>query len=180
MPSNKLRLHVGLYARGNNDPSGEATYHWALLVTPKSENEKTDPAGTRHHVTNTIPVHGHSIPPWQYQVVPLRNVQTISLLVRITVAKVENLTKLERTLSQLPVDQYKGFTCRTWVADAVNALDKDGSLGTKRTGDWNAIQDLGTRYVKQKKDVGRWRTEGNWNKSLPATFSLIEDKETFP
>lgn len=121
-----------------------------------------------------------SIPPWQYKVVPLRGVQTSSLLVRITVAKVEDLAQLERTLSQVPVAQYQGFTCRTWVADAVAALDQSGSLGTKRTDNWNTIQDFATRYVKRKKDAGRWRTQGKWNLALPATFSLVEDKEIFP
>lgn len=180
MPSNKPRLHVVLYARGNADPCGEDTYHWALLVTPKSENESTDPAGKRYHVTNTEPVPGHNIPFWQYKIIPLRGVQTSSLLVRITVAKVEDLAQLERTLSQVPVAQYQGFTCRTWVADAVAALDQSGSLGTKRTGNWNTIQDFATHYVREKKGVGRWRTQGKWNLALPATFSLIEDKEVFP
>ena len=180
MPSDKPRLHVGLYVRGNTDPPGEDTYHWALLVTPKSEDDKTDPAGKRYHVTNTHPVEGHRIPPWQYQVFELRSVQTINLLVRITVAKVEDLAKLERTLSRVPVAQYQGFTCRTWVADAVSALNRDGSLGTKCTDSWDKIQDVAKRYVKSKKDVGRWKGDGNWNWRLPATFSLIEDKEIFP
>lgn len=180
MPSNKPRLQVGLYARGNTDPCGESTYHWALLVTPKSENENTNPAGKRFHVTNTEPVPGHNTPPWQYKIIPLRSVQTSSLLVRITVAKVENLAQLERTLSQVPVAQYQGFTCRTWVADAIAALDQSSSLGTKRTSDWNFIQDFATRYVREKMDIGRWRVQGKWNSRLPATFSLIEDKEIYP
>ena len=74
MPSIKPRLHVGLYARGNTDPCGEDTYHWALLVTPKSEKESTNPAVKRYHVTNTEPAPGHNIPPWQYKIVPLRSV----------------------------------------------------------------------------------------------------------
>ena len=180
MPSNKPRLHVGLYAHGNTDPCEEDTYHWALLVTPKLENERTDPAGKRYHVTNTEPISGHNIPPWQYKIIPLRSVQTSSLLVRITVAKVVDLAKLEKTLSRVPVAGYRGFTCRTWVADAVTTLDQDGSLGTKCTGSWNAIQDFATCYVKGKKGDGRWRTQGKWNPALPATFSLIEDKEIFP
>ena len=76
--------------------------------------------------------------------------------------------------------QYQGFTCRTWVADAVTTLDQGDSLGTKCTGSWNAIQDFATRYVRGKKDVGRWRTQGTWNLAVPATFGLIEDKEIFP
>ena len=182
MPSNKPRLQVGLYARGNADPCGEDTYHWALLVTPKSEQENTQPAGTRYHVTNTEIVPGHNIPPWQYKIVPLRNVQTSSLLIRITVAKVTDLARLEQTLAQVPVAQYQGFTCRTWVADAITALDHQSSrsLGTRQTGDWNAIQDFATRYVRQKRDVGRWRVQGQWNLNLPATYSLLDGKEIFP
>ena len=149
------------------------------MITPKAENESTNPAGKRYHVTNTEPVPGHSVPPWQYKIVPLKGVQTANLLVRITIAKIENLAGLERTLRRVPVAQYRGFTCRAWVADAVKDLDQDASLGTKCTDNGNAIQDFATRYVRRKRDAGRWRTQGEWNMALPATFSLIEDKEIF-
>jgi len=91
MPSNKPRLHIFLYVRGNNNPCREDTYYWALLVIPKSENEGTDPAQKRYHITNTEPVLGHRLPPWHFNIIPLRGVHTSRLLVRITVAKVENL-----------------------------------------------------------------------------------------
>ncbi len=48
----------------------------------------------------------------------------------------------------------------------------------KSTGSWNAIQDLATRYVKEKKDIGRWRTQGNGIRlCLRRLGSLIEDRE---
>ena len=181
MPSNKDRLHVALYVRGGgHDARSEDKYHWALLVTPKKESAKTSPAGMRHHVINTQPVDGYATPPWQYKTVQLSVPQTGNLLVRITIGKVENRAQLESTLSQLPVDQYPGFTCRTWVADAVAALHQDGSLGTKQTANWTAIQDFAVQYVRDKRDNGRWREQGAWNPGLPATFNLLENKETFP
>lgn len=130
-------------------------------------------------MANTEPVQGQTLPPWQYKIVPFRGVQISSLLVRITVAKIKDLASLEKTLSQVPLAQYQGFTCRTWVAGAIIALDQDGSLVTKRTGDWNAIQDFATRYVKETEDVGRWSIQGKRNPAQTATCSLIENTEIF-
>lgn len=46
MPAaNKDRLYVALHARGGNDP---ATYHWAIIVGPKLEEEGGK--GRRYHV----------------------------------------------------------------------------------------------------------------------------------
>jgi len=131
MPSRNLRLHIVLYVRGNKNPYGEDNYYWALLVIPKSENEGTDPAQKRYHVTNTEPVLGHRLPPWHsnmipvsckykpkystlsvcaflvdlccklHPTIPLKGVRTSRLLVRITVAKVENPAHVERTPSRV-------------------------------------------------------------------------------
>ena len=59
-------------------------------------------------------------------------------------------------------------------------MDQDGSLGTKCTGSWDKFQDVAKRYVKSKKDAGRWKGDGNWSWALPATFNLIEDKDPEP
>ncbi|RDW79841.1 hypothetical protein BP6252_04479 [Coleophoma cylindrospora] len=53
MPSNKDRLYIALYTRGGSTkmPGKEETYHWALIVWPKIEMDKSGAMaeGTRYH-----------------------------------------------------------------------------------------------------------------------------------
>ena len=178
MPSNKPRLHVALYERGIPDPCGDPSYHWALIVGPKKETEKTTPAGKRYHAINTkLP---NDTAPWRYEVVNLRRPVTSLLLVRITIAKVVDQVRLERTLQDIPVAQRPGFTCRTWVSAAIAALAKDGGLGTSTTMNWDTIQRRGFEYVAEKKAAGRWKNAGKWKIGMPSTYSMIEGKEMVP
>ncbi|KAJ5189668.1 hypothetical protein N7491_008287 [Penicillium cf. griseofulvum] len=60
MPPNKDRLYVALYARGGNPtmPGKEDTYHWALIVGPKVEEE--DSMGFRYHAKERRETDGSS------------------------------------------------------------------------------------------------------------------------
>lgn len=165
-----------MYARGVLEQDGNPTYHWALIVAPKVETEKTSPAGTRYHVKDSI-IAPTGIAPWRYESIILVRPATHLLLVRITIAKVENQAQLERTLASLPIDQSPDFTCNTWVRDAVAELARDGSLGTKMT-EWEKIESKAKEYAAAKSRVGRWKDEGDWSIRMPVTYSMIEGKET--
>ncbi|KAI0426084.1 hypothetical protein F5Y09DRAFT_334430 [Xylaria sp. FL1042] len=73
MPSEKDRLYVALYARGGvpTMPGLEDTYHWALIVGPKTESENS-----RGSV-------------WEYEERTISMATTSMLLVRIMVGKPE-------------------------------------------------------------------------------------------
>ena len=58
-------------------------------------------------------------------------------------------------------------------------MDRDGSLGTRRM-EWSVIQETAKRFVAGKRSGGPWRGPGKWNIRMPATYSLIEGKETIP
>ncbi|EME42134.1 hypothetical protein DOTSEDRAFT_36062 [Dothistroma septosporum NZE10] len=135
MPSAKLRLYVALYPSGvvNNEERRDRAekfnrYHWGLLIGPKNEGSNQVP-GKRYHVKNT-PVDG-----WKYEEVELDNVRnTNSLLARILIAKVEDLTRLTTILRSVPVVQDDpNWRCRTWIATALSVLERDGkAVGTSQ------------------------------------------------
>lgn len=172
---NKKRLHVALHARGGTDQNREPTYHWSLVVCPKKENPRSAHAGTRYHVTNSL-ITPLGEDPWRFEAMELKSPVDALLLVRITIAKITWQSQLGRTLSQVPVDKYAGFNCRSWVRDAIAALGKDGNLGTSFL-DWEMIEKKALEYVVQKREAGRGKDVWKWDVGLPATYSLIDGKE---
>ncbi|KAH8742342.1 hypothetical protein F5883DRAFT_513450 [Diaporthe sp. PMI_573] len=97
MPSEKDRLYVALYARGGAPtmPGLEDTYHWALIVGPKTESEGSQ--GHRFHAKERLGFVGS--PPvaqsvWQYEELDIPMVPTSMLLVRIVVGKVKSMSRL--------------------------------------------------------------------------------------
>ena len=54
--------------------------------------------------------------------------------------------------------------------------------GCFRSGDvtWDEVEKKAVAYMAEKRELGRWRREGPWDIRLPATWSIIEHRETIP
>ncbi|KAI0401939.1 hypothetical protein F4802DRAFT_600623 [Xylaria palmicola] len=170
MPSNKPRLYIAMYPSGvvNNE---ELKYHWAFLIGPKDESKEEVP-GTRYHVKN-------SPWGWEYEAASLKDVRsTVNLLARISIAKIEDEKRLISILRQVPLDQGDpNWRCLTWVADALDAIAKDGRcVGTAEL-DWSKIEAFGRRYVRAKTEAGRFSHNADMLEPKP-TWDMLEDKET--
>lgn len=129
-------------------------------------------AGKRYHVKNT-PTQG-----WKYEEVELDNVRsTNSLLARILIAKVEDLSRRVAILRSVPVVQNDtNWRCRTWIANALSALARDGkAVGTSQL-DWEKIEATARQYVAQKAAAGRYQRVEDLLKPKP-TWDMLEDKE---
>jgi hypothetical protein len=121
MPSDKSRLHVALYARGGGTPglSDPATYHWALIVGPKTE--RPDDLGMRYHAKEGINATGAKL--WRFESVETTIQPTSMLLIRVTVAKILEPEKLDVILRAIPVVQNDPtWNCITWVKNALEEL----------------------------------------------------------
>ncbi|KAF4635878.1 hypothetical protein G7Y89_g2198 [Cudoniella acicularis] len=179
MPSNKDRLYVVLYARGGlaKMPGKEDTYHWALIVGPKDEEEGGH--GMRYHAKERMIAAGQS--EWFFDERETTLEATSMLLVRITVAKVKKMDQLVNTLRSVPIKQGEpGWNCVIWVKEALQALQTDGkALGTSDI-EWQKVRDAAMRYVQEKKDEHRFDGKGDFNMKWAATYSLLEGKETTP
>ncbi|KAL4793603.1 hypothetical protein BDV19DRAFT_391029 [Aspergillus venezuelensis] len=155
MGKNKLQLYVALYLSGvvNNE---ERKYHWGFVVGPKSENAPEVP-GKRYHVKNT-PVKG-----WEYQEVDLADVRTTTtLLARVLVAMIENQERLVSIIRSIPIIQNDpNWRCRTWLANALEAIAKDSkAVGTSEL-DLRKIEPTARRYVADKTSAGRYESAAN-------------------
>ncbi|KAF2001743.1 hypothetical protein P154DRAFT_553474 [Amniculicola lignicola CBS 123094] len=162
MPSNKSRLYIALYPSGvvNNE---ERKYHWGFLIGPKVESKDVIP-GARYHVKN-------SPFGWTYEEIPLENVRTTnSLLARILIAKIEDEQHLIALLRRLPVVQGdSNWRCRTWVANTLAEIAKDGKC----------IEAFARQYVGNKTAGGRYRSAADILKPEP-TWDMLESKESVP
>ncbi|KAL4950478.1 hypothetical protein BDW69DRAFT_57028 [Aspergillus filifer] len=189
MGKNKLRLYVALYPSGvvNNEERKyflpihgqfvipgidlQHRYHWGFVVGPKSENAPEVP-GKRYHVKN-IPVKG-----WEYQEVDLADVRTTTtLLARVLVAKIEDEERLALIIRSIPIIQNDpNWRCRTWLANALEAIAKDGkAVGTSEL-DWRKIEPTARRYVAEKTSAGRYESAANLAGPRP-TWDMITNKQ---
>lgn len=129
----------------------------------------------RYHVRNN-PIHG-----WKYEEVPLENVQsTNNLLARILIAKIEDEERLVNIFRSIPVTQNDpNWRCRTWVANALAEILRDGkALGTSEL-NWQKIEETAREYVSKKTAAGRYQNVADILKPKP-TWDMLENKEIIP
>lgn len=200
MLSKKLRLHVALYARGGGPRTAQLEnsyaeyywtehtrltayacirYHWALIIGPKNEADESI-QGLRLHVRNRPTPLGNI--QWIFEAlsVPLR--ATNMLLVRITIAEIADLDRTLEVLRAVPVRQDSlGWTCKSWVEEAVASLDLDAkALGEKRAMSWEKVHAKAVEYCDDKRAANRFDGQGNFDAERPPTWSLIKGKELIP
>jgi len=176
--SNKDRLYIALYARGNHQQK-PGTYHWAFIVGEKQETANSE--GKRYHAKQKFDGTRPSQSLWVYEDLGIPLAPTMQLLTRIAVAKVLNRTQLERTIAggQLVQDD-PSWTCRIWVREALANLEADGkSIGTHVSG-WDKIEGFCKQYTDKKVASGRFRSEYTGAKSKAPTFDMMEGRELFP
>ncbi|KAI9896018.1 hypothetical protein N3K66_009087 [Trichothecium roseum] len=186
MPSDKDRLYVALYARGGAPtmPELEDTYHWALVVGPKTEDGSS--RGARFHAKETMTVVG--TPPvvrsiWEYEKRESSMLPTSMLLVRVMIGKIEDRNKLESLLSAIPVrPEIQGWNCVSWVKEAIETVLQDKkALGTvPENANWLFIRDTAMQYVEKKKAAHRFDGQGNFDQNKAATWDMIEGLERIP
>ncbi len=147
-------------------------YHWAFLIGPKDETQAVVP-GVRYHAKN------HPITGWILEEAELSNVRnTINLLARVLIAKIENEALLVKILRETPVVRDDPeWTCRSWIVDALSRIQAAGNkaVGTARL-DWPTIEEFARRYVAEKKAAGRYAGDGDMTLPRP-TWNLLEERE---
>ncbi|KAK7973795.1 hypothetical protein PG989_015643 [Apiospora arundinis] len=135
-------------------PSGvvnneERRYHWGFLIGPEEEKEK--------------------------------NVRsTATLLVRVVIAKITDERRLIQLLRQVPVVQDDPeWRCRTWVAQALRAIERDGHCVSSAVLDWPIIEAKAREYAAAKAAAGRYGLGKDMLAPKP-TYNILERRETVP
>lgn len=105
---------------------------------------------------------------------------TVNLLARILVAKIEDEQRLITLLRQLPVVQGDpNWRCRTWLANALVEIARDGKcVGTAEL-DWPTIERTARQYVADKTARGRYGSGMDISAPKP-TWNMVENKEIVP
>ena len=122
----KRRLYVALCARRGRKPGGSDTapYHWALLVAPKIEQDKS--RVLLYHAKERLDTSGSLI--WIYEGVETSLLPASMILVCIMVAKILEPDSVEPTLAAVRlVQKDPSWNCLTWVENALEALERSGS-----------------------------------------------------
>lgn len=146
-------------------------FHWALVVAPRQQDRTT--VARKFHDKEDM-----SKMPYTWTLTEedeqLGTNQSVRLLTRIQVGKVNNRATLEKTLLTVPVragkEGYDGWNCVVWVKEALERLsgnDNDG-LGTCML-DWQKVRSAALKYTKDKIDTHRF--DGK-----PATYTFIQDE----
>ena len=144
-------------------------YHWALIIGPKEENEKS--RGTQLHVQDRMRTGGTS--QWSFEECDITVTATNMLLIRVTTAKILDLDrKLDIIRAVPPRLESDGWTCRSWVWEAMASLDVDGEVLGTRVMDWNTVSEKAVSYCEEKTAADRFRSEGNSNTKYLPTWDL--------
>ncbi|KAH9224094.1 hypothetical protein DL95DRAFT_517353 [Leptodontidium sp. 2 PMI_412] len=145
--------NAGSYGCGGSNNivvcSTSGKFHWGFLIGPKTEKGVNVP-GVRFHVKNT-PTNG-----WVYEEKSVGDVRsTNTLLARIIIAKVEDEKRLINLLQNLPiVNGDPNWRYRSWVAQALTEIARDGKcVGTSEL-DWRKIEAFAREYVAKKRQLG--------------------------
>ncbi|KAK9445201.1 hypothetical protein VB005_00309 [Metarhizium brunneum] len=185
MPSDKDRLYVALYARGGAPtmPGLEDTYHWALIVGPKTEDKRS--RGARFHAREKMRLIGTGVVPesvWEYEELESTMLPTSMLLVRVMIGKVKDRNRLESLLRNIPIrPRVEGWNCVAWVKEAIETALRDKKvLGTSKNLDWDSIRDTAMWYVGQKKAAHRFDGQGEFDREKAATWDMIDGFERVP
>ncbi|KAL8970776.1 MAG: hypothetical protein Q9197_003631 [Variospora fuerteventurae] len=177
MPSDKDRLYVALYVRGGGsrrEPDADEQFHWGLLVGPKSDHHSEK--GWRFHVKNTMTA--IEVSDWVFDEREIGMARTASLLVRVVVAKVTSMARLQAALHGVPLVQGDpSWNCISWVRNALEAVRADGqAVGTSQL-DWETVRRTAKEYVREKKDAHRFDGKGEFDMRKAATYDLLEGRE---
>jgi hypothetical protein len=173
---NKPRLYVALCSRVDTSFRNEVdcdTYHWALLVGPDSAARNE--AGTRYHVR-----HDRGKPKMFYEEQDMDLSLAQSIHVKIAVAKVTSLARLQKTLRNLPLDNADPtWTCLSWVKFAFKKLisDRKAVKGYVSRSDWPDIEARTRRYVQEKREQRRTLDRAGISHYIP-TWNFWENRET--
>jgi len=177
MPSNKDRLYLALYARAGAAKmvGKEDTYHWELLVGPKSD--KIDDEGLRYHARERMKQDGNS--EWQFEEAPTTMLPARMIMVRILIAKIESRDGLAQILRQIPIRQgQQGWNCVGWIKEALSELRESTNIIGTSVVEWDAVRNAAMSYCQKKKDEHRFDGKGSFGTSRVPTFDLIQEKET--
>lgn len=106
---------------------------------------------------------------------------TGQILVRLLVAKVTDRDRLLQVLRAVPVVQDDpDWNCVLWVREALSTLEKDGrAVGTSQL-DWQTVRNAAMTYCQKKKNAHRFDGKAKFDMTKPATYDLLEMKETIP
>ncbi|KAL4796009.1 hypothetical protein BDV19DRAFT_156035 [Aspergillus venezuelensis] len=176
MPSNKDRLYVALYARGDKPtmPGQEDKYHWAFIIGPKIET--TLGKGVRYHAKEKLSVTGGSV--WFFEGRECPLAPTSMLLIRITVEKVVDGARLVGILRNIPIRQNQpGWNCVFWLKEALDTIKADGrGLGISVI-EWDKVRNQAMGYCQHKTDQHRFDGRGNFDMAKVPTYDLMQRKE---
>ncbi|KAG8410446.1 hypothetical protein J3459_017124 [Metarhizium acridum] len=164
-------------------PGLEDTYHWALMVGPKTEDKCS--TGARFHAKEKMRFVGTPPVPesvWEYEERESTMLPTSKFLVRVMIGKVKDGNRLESLLRNTPIRPgVEGWNCVAWVKEAIEtALREDRVLGTPKNLGWDSIRDTAMWYVGQKKAAHRFDGQGTFDQNKAATWDMIDGLERAP
>ncbi|KAF8447637.1 hypothetical protein L210DRAFT_3526868, partial [Boletus edulis BED1] len=127
--------------------------------------------GMRYHVKNVIQ---DQKPEWLFEGAQARIVGSFRLLVRVMIAKIEDGERLSKILHGVPVrGAQPGWTCVSWVKEALEQLGEDGSALGRRVLEWDTVRDAAMQYCRRKKDEHRFDGTREIDTDSTATYDLL-------
>jgi len=160
-------------------PSANTYPSWALLASPAHQQkwESKSATGTLYHASNgslqAVRMSPSTAEPY--------------ILLRVLIAKDAKEGNVKAILDGVPTKGAAGDGGKTWVKDALRALDAKGCLGSKgKVVMWPNVEGECLRYLERKRKARRWEHvaeaggdvwedsgEGGWKKSWTPCWDAV-------
>lgn len=102
------------------------------------------------------------------------------MLAHLLIGKIEDENWLVKILREVPIIQNdESWRCRTWVKNALAAIESDGKAVGTSILDWEKIEAKARSYVADKTAGGRYDTLDKLEHPKP-TWDMLENKEKLP
>lgn len=104
------------------------------------------------------------------------------ILVRLMLAKVENMDRLTQLLRQIPIRraEEENWNFVSWVKEALLRIEQSKGVVGKSVVDRKAVRDAALTYCQQKRYQHRFDGTGKHDHSQVPTFDMMQMKETVP
>lgn len=117
---------------------------------------------------------------WQYEAIETSMaIPSSGVLVRIIIAEVKDADRLKHVFEAVPYPRLRsdGWTCVSWVQEALQKSIEDGSCLGRSLSEWDQIRSKALWYVTKKKAEHRFDGLADFDQCTIATYDALNAQE---
>jgi hypothetical protein len=159
--------------RQRDTDAGRKSYHWGIVSAPKNGDFRR---AVLYHVRNVI---DGGVVVWKFERKPLQDGATTKMLTGVIFAKIINKQQVEQILASVPMVQNDpNWTCRSWVNDAIAALEGSGAISGAPAGGFAPVEAEARTFTGEMVEQQRFTENGGPNDTRQRPlYDMLQGKQ---